>query len=177
MSATVVGIVKNTLSTDGSSEGSLHLSPDFLLPRRTQTTGVVRTRRCKVCAGLEVLKPNRTGCFLSSSFSNATLPLIQCPTLRQSQCLYPQTFRLFAFSRRLVNCLTAVHPREALAMLMKAVPERAQLSVHTLHPQVGAETMSPAYSRALHRDQYTTMRLNDFSHTSSNTVLTSSLLQ
>ena len=115
--------------------------------------------------------------FLSSSFSNATLPLIQCPTLRQSQCLYPQTFRLLAFSRRLVNCLTAVHPREALAMLMKAVPERAQLSVHTLHPQVGAEIMSLAYSRALHRDQYTTMRLNDFSHTSSNTVLTSSLLQ
>ena len=100
--------------------------------------------RCKLCAGLEALKPNRTGCFLSSSFSNATLPLIQCPTLRQSQCLFPQTFGPLACSLRLVHCLTAVHPREALAMLINAVPERAQLSVHTLHPQVGAETTSLA---------------------------------
>ena len=29
-------------------------------------------------------------------------------------------------------------------MLINAVPERAQLSVHTLHPQVGAETTSLA---------------------------------
>ena len=191
MTANVVETVKNTLSADVSHEGclravsmncqtacrdlqpwllplsSLHLSPDLFLPRRTQTTGEVRTRRCKVCAGLEVLKPNRTGCFLSSSFSNATLPLIQCPTLRQSQCLFPQTFGPLASSLRLVHCLTAVHPREALAMLMKAVPERAQLSVHTLHPQVGAETVSLAsILRALHRDQYTTMRLKDFSHRS-----------
>ena len=97
------------------------------------------------------MKLNRAERFLSSSFSNATLPLIQCPTLRQSQCLFPQTFGRLASSLRLVHCVTAVHSREALTMLINAVPERAQLSVHALHPQVGAENMSLASMlRALH---------------------------
>ena len=126
--------------------------------------GAILLSKCHSLRNCEEYSVNRW-LLLSSSCSHATVPFIQCPTLRQSQCLYPQTFKLLAFPRRLVNCLTALHPRQTSAMLMKIVLERAQLSVHTLYPQVGVETVSLAsILLAWHRDQYITMRLSFTGH-------------